>query len=52
MLYTHVPRYEQLKPSEQELSHYDKETYNKSARKGGNSFCEIGDGRRDMSPVG
>ena len=50
MLYTRVPRYEKLKPSEEELYHYDKETYNKSARKGGHSFFEIGDGRRDMGP--
>lgn len=38
MLYTRVPKYEELKASEQELYHYDKETYNKSARKGGKSL--------------
>ncbi|KAH9479886.1 Calpain [Psilocybe cubensis] len=38
MLYTRVPKYEELKSSEQELYHYDKDTYNKSARKGGKSL--------------
>jgi hypothetical protein len=38
MLYTRVPKYEELKASEQELYHYDKEVYNKSARKGGKSL--------------
>jgi hypothetical protein len=38
MLYTRVPKYEELKTSEQELYHYDKESYNKSARKGGKSL--------------
>lgn len=38
MLYTRVPKYEELKTSEQELYHFDKEIYNKSARKGGKSL--------------
>jgi hypothetical protein len=38
MLYTRVPKYEELRPSEQELYHYDKEIFNKSARKGGKSL--------------
>lgn len=38
MLYTRVPKYEELKSSEQELYHYDKDIYNKSARKGGKSL--------------
>ncbi|KDR70872.1 hypothetical protein GALMADRAFT_75596 [Galerina marginata CBS 339.88] len=38
MLYTRVPKYEELKASEQELYHYDKDIYNKSARKGGKSL--------------
>ena len=38
MLYTRVPKYEELKSTEQELYHYDKDIYNKSARKGGKSL--------------
>ncbi|KAJ3507029.1 hypothetical protein NLJ89_g6535 [Agrocybe chaxingu] len=38
MLYTRVPKYEELKSSEQELYHFDKDTYNKAARKGGKSL--------------
>ncbi|KAF8194986.1 hypothetical protein BJ912DRAFT_847616 [Pholiota molesta] len=38
MLYTRVPKYEELKTSEQELYHFDKDIYNKSARKGGKSL--------------
>ena len=38
MLYTRVPKYEELKDAEQELYHYDKDVYNKSARKGGKSL--------------
>ncbi|PPQ65694.1 hypothetical protein CVT24_012112 [Panaeolus cyanescens] len=38
ILFTRVPKYEELKSSEQELYHYDKEIYNKSARKGGKSL--------------
>ncbi|KAF8889520.1 hypothetical protein CPB84DRAFT_1849319 [Gymnopilus junonius] len=38
MLYTRVPKYEELKSSEQELYHFDKDIYNKSARKGGKSL--------------
>ena len=35
MLYTQVLKYEELKSSKQELYHYDKDNYNKSAWKGG-----------------
>jgi hypothetical protein len=38
MLYTRVPKWEELKSSEQELYHFDKEIYNKSARKGGKTL--------------
>ena len=38
MLYTRVPKYEELRPNEQELYHFDKDVYNKSARKGGKSL--------------
>ncbi|KAJ2912950.1 hypothetical protein MD484_g7458, partial [Candolleomyces efflorescens] len=38
MLYTRVPKYEELRSNEQELYHYDKDIYNKSARKGGKSL--------------
>ncbi|KAF9038120.1 hypothetical protein BJ165DRAFT_1353090 [Panaeolus papilionaceus] len=38
ILFTRVPKYEELKATEQELYHYDKEIYNKSARKGGKSL--------------
>lgn len=38
MLYTRVPKYEELKPSEQELYHFDKDVYNKAARKGGKTL--------------
>ena len=38
MLYTRVPKWEELKTSEQELYHYDKDIFNKSARKGGKSL--------------
>ncbi|KAF9480348.1 cysteine proteinase [Pholiota conissans] len=38
MLYTRVPKYEELKTTEQELYHFDKDIYNKSARKGGKSL--------------
>lgn len=38
MLFTRVPKYEELKVSEQELYHFDKDVYNESARKGGKSL--------------
>jgi hypothetical protein len=38
MLYTRVPKWEELKSSERELYHYDKDSYNQSARKGGKSL--------------
>jgi hypothetical protein len=45
MLYTRVPKYEELKPSEQELYHYDKELFNRSARKGGKTLYFAKSGR-------
>lgn len=38
LLYTRVPKWEELKSSEQELYHYDKEIFNRSARKGGKTL--------------
>ena len=38
MLFTRVPKYEELKVTEQELYHFDKDIYNESARKGGKSL--------------
>jgi hypothetical protein len=38
MLFTRVPKYEELKVGEQELYHFDKDIYNESARKGGKSL--------------
>ncbi|EDR02856.1 uncharacterized protein LACBIDRAFT_308005 [Laccaria bicolor S238N-H82] len=38
MLFTRVPKYEELKVSEQELYHFSKDLYNESARKDGKSL--------------
>ncbi|TFK38213.1 hypothetical protein BDQ12DRAFT_735790 [Crucibulum laeve] len=38
LLFTRTPKYEELSSTEQELYHYNKENYNKSARKGGESL--------------
>jgi hypothetical protein len=38
MVFTNFPKYEELKREEQQLYHFDKDTYNKSARKGGKAF--------------
>lgn len=38
MLFTSIPKFEELRPEEKELYHYDKETYNESARKGGKAL--------------
>jgi hypothetical protein len=38
LLYTRVPKYEELKSTEQELYHCDRDIYNTSARKGGKSL--------------
>ncbi|KAF9529607.1 hypothetical protein CPB83DRAFT_852411 [Crepidotus variabilis] len=38
MLYTAVPKWEELKSTEQQLYHGDKDAYNKSARQGGKSL--------------
>ncbi|KAF6759432.1 hypothetical protein DFP72DRAFT_806477 [Ephemerocybe angulata] len=38
LLYTRIPRYEELKINEQNLYHYKKELYEKVARKGGKSL--------------
>jgi Calpain family cysteine protease len=35
MLYTSIPKFEELKYAEKELYHHDKQIYNDSARKGG-----------------
>ncbi|KAF6759437.1 hypothetical protein DFP72DRAFT_885181 [Ephemerocybe angulata] len=53
MLYTRVPKYEELKSHEQELYHYDKDIYNKSARKGGKSlyFAKSGETGETWVPL-
>ncbi|KAH6916489.1 hypothetical protein BKA70DRAFT_1556925 [Coprinopsis sp. MPI-PUGE-AT-0042] len=53
MLYTRVPKYEELRRQEQELYHYDKEIYNKSARKGGKSlyFAKSGETGETWVPL-
>lgn len=53
MLYTRVPKYEELKHSEQELYHFDKDIYNKSARKGGKSlyFAKSGETGETWVPL-
>ena len=38
MVFTNFPKYEELKREEQQLYHFDKDTYNKSAHKGGKAF--------------
>ncbi|PPQ91204.1 hypothetical protein CVT25_001220 [Psilocybe cyanescens] len=38
LLFTRVPKYEQLSHSEKELYHFEKENYNKTARKGSDSL--------------
>jgi len=38
MVFTNFPKYEELKREEQQLYNFDKDTYNKSARKGGKAF--------------
>ena len=38
MVFTNFPKYEELKQEEQQLYHSDKDTYNKSARKGSKAF--------------
>ena len=38
LLFTRVPKYEQLATVEKELYHFDKEKYNSTARKGGESL--------------
>ena len=38
MVFTNFPKYEELKREEQQLYHFDKDTYNKSARKGSKAF--------------
>ncbi|TEB36858.1 cysteine proteinase [Coprinellus micaceus] len=53
MLYTRVPKYEELKYNEQELYHHDKDIYNKSARKGGKSlyFAKSGETGETWVPL-
>lgn len=38
MLYTHLPKFEQLTYREKQIYHHDKESYNESARKNGNAL--------------
>ncbi|KAG6844017.1 hypothetical protein H0H87_010604 [Tephrocybe sp. NHM501043] len=38
LLFTSIPKFEELKPAEQKLFHHDKETFNKWARKTGKSL--------------
>ncbi|KAH8101749.1 hypothetical protein BXZ70DRAFT_73634 [Cristinia sonorae] len=38
LLYTTIPKWEELRPEEQALYHQNKDTYNRSARKGGESL--------------
>jgi hypothetical protein len=53
MLYTRVPKFEELRRQEQELYHFDKEIYNKSARKGGKSlyFAKSGETGETWVPL-
>ncbi|TFK24068.1 cysteine proteinase [Coprinopsis marcescibilis] len=53
MLYTRVPKYEELRHQEKELYHMDKEVYNKSARKGGKSlyFAKSGETGETWVPL-
>jgi len=53
LLYTRVPKYEELKSSEQELYHYDKDIFNKSARKGGKTlfFAKSGAAEETWVPL-
>lgn len=53
MLYTRVPKFEELRSNEQELYHYDKDIYNKSARKGGKSlyFAKSGETGETWVPL-
>jgi hypothetical protein len=38
MLYTSIPKYEELNDAEKKLYHKDKDIYNKTARRGGKSL--------------
>jgi hypothetical protein len=51
MVFTNFPKYEELKREEQQLYHFDKDTYNKSARKGGKAFY-FASSRHDWRDLG
>ncbi|KAF9009888.1 hypothetical protein BDQ17DRAFT_1347079 [Cyathus striatus] len=53
LLYTRTPKYEELKRDEQELYHFDKEAYNKSARRGGKQlyFAKSGNDGETWVPL-
>ncbi|KAF9009891.1 hypothetical protein BDQ17DRAFT_1406138 [Cyathus striatus] len=53
LLFTLTPKYEELSSREQGLYHYDKEAYNKSARKGGKQlyFAKSGDEGETWVPL-
>lgn len=53
MLYTRVPKFEELRYEEQQLYHLDKDVYNKSARKGGKSlyFAKSGENGETWVPL-
>lgn len=45
MVFTNFPKYEELNWEEQKLYHFDKDTYNKSARKGGKALYFASSGK-------
>ncbi|KAF9009892.1 hypothetical protein BDQ17DRAFT_1299500 [Cyathus striatus] len=53
LLFTRTPKYEELKKEEQELYHFNKDAYNKSARKGGKQlyFAKSGDDGETWVPL-
>ncbi|KAJ8094854.1 hypothetical protein PM082_010066 [Marasmius tenuissimus] len=44
LLYTHIPKYEELTSAEKQIYHLDKERYNESARKSGKGLYFAGSG--------
>jgi len=52
-LYTQVPKYEELAKADQELYHFDKAIYNKTARKGAKTlfFAKCGDVEETWVPL-
>ncbi|KAF9009889.1 hypothetical protein BDQ17DRAFT_1273557 [Cyathus striatus] len=53
LLFTRIPKYEELNNQEQELYHFDKESYNRSARQGGKQlyFAKSGDDGETWVPL-